>query len=307
MKAVVCTGYGAPEVLQLRDVDKPAPRPNEVLIKVRATTVSAGDVKIRSFDVPWWQWPFARLYLGLWRPKNAILGMELAGEVEAIGADVTRFEVGDRVVGASLWSGCGYAEYNCMPEDTLLGVIPPKVSFEQAAPIVGGGLTALVVLEQANIRPDQNVLVYGASGSVGTYAVQIAKSLGATVTGVCSRGNLEMVTSLGADVVVDYTGDDFTHGDETYDVVFDAVDKLDPRRGKRALKEGGIYLNVAKSSGGMGTGREHGERLAILTGMLQSGALRTVVDRRYALHELVEAHGYVEKGHKKGNVIISLE
>ncbi len=307
MRAVLCTSYGKPEVLQLGDVEIPTPKAKGVLIRVRAATVSSGDVKIRSFAVSKREWLFARLYLGLLKPRNAILVMELAGEIEAVGKDVTQYEVGDRVFGATIWSGFGgYAEYNCMPEDTALEVIPANLSYQDAAPVAGGGLTAQIILEKANIQSGQQVLIYGASGSVGSYAVQLARNLGAHVTGVCSSTNLELVESLGAEKVIDYTRKDFTASGKTYDVIFDAVDKLQPSHGEKALKKTGIYLNVVTSTGGGGTGREHSKRLADLACLLESGTLRTVVDRNYPLENIVEAHRYVEKGHKTENVVIPL-
>jgi NADPH:quinone reductase-like Zn-dependent oxidoreductase len=307
MRAVVTTKYGPPEVLQLREVEKPTPRANEVLVKVHATTVSAGDIKMRSLNLPAAQKLMARLFLGLRKPKKDILGMELAGTVEAVGENVTRFRKGNEVFGSTLWSGLGgYAEYNCIPEDGVIAIKPANVTFEEAAPFAGGGLIAAKILGMGSIGPGQNVLIYGASGSVGTYAVQIAKHFGAHVTGVCSTGNLELVKSLGADQVIDYTRDDFAKSGETYDVIFDAVDKLPPSLGKKALKETGSYLNVAKSSGGMGKGSEHVEFLVFLKELIEAGEIRSIIDRIYTLEQIVEAHRYVEAGHKSGNVVITL-
>jgi NADPH:quinone reductase-like Zn-dependent oxidoreductase len=309
MKAIVATKYGTPEVLQLREIEKPTPRSNEVLIRNHATTVSAGDVRMRSFNVPRSQWLFARLYLGLRKPSRAaILGMELAGEVEAVGADVTKFKVGDRVFASTLWSGFGgYAEYKCMPEDGMLAIMPPNMAFEEAAPLLGGGLTAAKILRENNIQAGQDMLIYGASGSVGTYAIQIAKHFGANATAVCSTANLDLMKSLGADAVVDYTQEDFTRSGATYDVIFDAVDKLSLSESRGSLKEGGTYLNVDSSSGGMGKSEDHIGYLAFLKGLAEAGDLVSVIDRTYPLERIVEAHRYVETGHKKGNVVVALD
>lgn len=308
MRAIVYEEYGPPGVLQLREVEKPTPRDNEVLIKIFATTVSSGDVRMRSFTVPRSEWLFARLYLGVFGPRRKILGMELAGEIEAVGKDVTLFKKGGRVFASTLWSDFGgYAEYKFMREDNVLALMPVGMSFEEAAAVPSGGITALRILrDRVDIRGGEKVLIYGASGAVGTAAVQIAKYFGAEVTGVCSTANLGMVRSLGADEVIDYTVEDFAEGGEVYDVVFDAVDKMG-ERSKRALKKTGTFLNVRIDSGSMGKPSEAREDLVFLKGLCEAGKFRAVVDRRYPLEQIVEAHRYVERGHKKGNVVITLE
>jgi len=313
VKAIVCTEYGSPDVLELRDVAKPVPGDHEVLIKVYATTAHRGDVRIRRFDVPRGQRFMARLILGFTRPKNPILGMELAGVVESVGKDVTLFKPGDEVFGFTGWGLGAYAEYACIREkprksvtkDGMLAMRPANMTLQEAAAgVATGGATALRVLRKASIKAGQKVLIYGASGSVGTYAVQLAKSLGADVTAVCSTANLELAGSLGAGRVIDYTEQDFTEGEETYDVVFDAVGKLSSSRGKRALKTNGVYLNVNRDSGSGGGGSA--DDLVFLKELIETGKVRAVIDRRYPLEEIVEAHRYVEQGHKKGHVIISV-
>ena len=306
MKTIVCTKYGPPEVLIIQEVEQPTPRNDEVLIKIYATSVHRGDSRMRSLDIPGpgWQKILARLFLGIRKPRNAVLGMELSGKIESVGKNVSRFKAGDEVFASTVWSGFGaYAEYKCMPEDGVLTLKPSNMSFAEAAVIPSGGITTLGVVKMAHIEPGQKMLIYGASGSVGTFAVQIAKAYGAIVTGVCSTANLDLVRSLGADHVIDYTKEDFTQSDEKYDIVFDAVDKVPPAEAKKSLKPHGIYLNIDASSDKIKK-KDINLLLEELKDIIEAGQLTAAIDRTYPFEEIVEAHRYVDKGHKRGNVAV---
>jgi len=320
MKAIVCTAYGTPDVLQLRDVEKPIPKDNEVRVRIRASVVTPADCAFRKAD------PFAvRFVYGFLRPRNAILGVELSGEVESAGKDVTLFSPGDQVYGVSTRSFGSHAEYICLPEDAVLTAKPANMTYEAAAGICDGALTALVFLRDvAAVRYGQRVLINGASGAVGAYAVQLAKHMGAEVTGVCSGANAELAASLGAGDVIDYTRVDFTKSGRTYDVILDAVGKSSFTRCKGVLKPGGIYLStvptpalllrtLAASLRGRGGRRakfiaaglrQNKTNLLYLKALAEAGELRPVIDRRYPLEQAAEAHRYVETGRKKGNVVL---
>lgn len=322
MKAIVCTAYGSPEVLQIKEVEKPVPKANEVLIKIHATTVTVADFRIRSFTVPISFWIPARIMLGILKPKKPILGLELAGEIELVGSDVTLFKTGDTVFAASISNFGAYAEYVCLPERGMIATKPINSSYGEAAALPIGALTALHYLQKAGIQQGQKILVYGASGSVGTYTVQLAKHFGAEVTGVCSSANLQLIKSLGADKVIDYTAVDFPQKLETYDVVFVAIDQIPFSTCNSILKKNGVYVNVtapmksfqmiwaAITSNKKIVVGDHSTNkaadLVYLKEMVESGALKIIIDRTYSLDQIVDAHRYVELGHKKGNVVITV-
>lgn len=323
MKAVVCTKYGPPEVLQIQEVEQPIPKDNEVLVNIYATTVSAADYKLRSLDLPAAIRLPVRLMLGLRKHRKAILGMELSGKIESIGKDVRSFKKGDQVFAASLQTFGAYAEYICLPEDGPIALKPTNITFEEAAAIPIGARTAYHQLKTiANVQPEQKVLIYGASGSVGTYAVQLAKYFGAEVTAVCSTANIEMVKALGADTVIDYTKPDYTKQFESYDIIFVTIDKCPFSSCIKALTNKGIYLNVGRPLKSLpmlwtslnssikivvGTNSpETAEALNTLKSMVEEGQLKVVIDRSYLLDQIVEAHQYADQGHKKGNLVITV-
>ncbi|MDP5273714.1 NAD(P)-dependent alcohol dehydrogenase [Chengkuizengella axinellae] len=307
MRGIVYEKYGAPEVLHIKELRKPTPKQSEVLIKVYTTTVTKGDVRMRSFSVPPFQWLFARMYLGMLKPKRSILGMELAGEIEEVGEHVTKFKVGDMVFASTFEVDFGgYAEYKCIPEDGVLALKPDKLSFGEAAASVGAGMSAIRCLQKSNIQKGQEVLIYGASGAVGSSAVQIATNhYGSIVTAVCSKKNLELAKSLGAEHIVDYTKQDITQLNKKYDVIFDAVDKLPKSKAKKVLKKTGVYLNVHKDTNSSYS-KTRVEELLKIRKLMVEDKFKPYIDRVYPMEEIVEAHRYVDLGHKKGNVVIEI-
>jgi NADPH:quinone reductase-like Zn-dependent oxidoreductase len=306
MKAIVYTEYGPPDVLHLMKVEKPVPKSSEVLIKVYATAVHSGDCRMRSLDlvgVPFSQRILARLVLGATKPRKPILGLWLSGEIETAGKNVKRFRVGDKVYARTpdLQFGA-YAQYTCLPEKSIMALKPTNVTYEEAVAVPFGGLTALYFLRKGEIRSGHKVLIYGASGAVGTSAVQLAKYYGAEATGVCSTSNLELVRSLGAERAVDYTQEDFTKGNGLFDIIFDAVGKISYSKSKGALEPEGKYVSVVAS----GHAKMESEDLVLLTRLVETGKLKPVIDRCYPLEQMAEAHRYVDQGHKKGNVVITV-
>lgn len=322
MKAITYSTYGPPEVLQIEEVAKPSPNDNEVLIKSHATTVTSGDWRVRSLNVPVGFGLLSRLFFGVSKPRQPILGTELAGEIESVGKNVTKFNVGDQVFlfsGASM--GC-YVEYKCMPEDGAVALKPANLSYDEAAAISFGGTTALDFFKRGKLQSGENVLINGASGGVGTAAVQLAKHFGAEVTGVCSTTNMDLVKSLGADHVIDYTKEDFAKNGRTYDVVVDTAGTAPFSRIKDSLKERGRLLLILGGLPDMlhipwvwmtsnkkiiaGPASEKAEDLHFLAKLAEAGKFKPVIDRRYPFEQIVEAHRYVDTGRKKGNVIITL-
>jgi 2-desacetyl-2-hydroxyethyl bacteriochlorophyllide A dehydrogenase len=316
MKAAVYTQYGLPNVLQLKEVPKPTPKDHEILLRIKATAVNSGDVRLRKAD------PFAvRLFFGLLKPKVNMLGSVFSGEVESVGKQVKRFIVGDEVFGHTDLSFGAYAEYICLPEGGSLALKPAEISYHEAAVIPFGGVTALHFLKRALIKPNQKVLIVGASGAVGSAAVQLAKSFGAIVTAVCSTTNIDLVKSIGADNVIDYTKEDFTQNEEIYDLIFDAVKTISISRSLKSLAKNGIMVLSAAGMKEMlqglwisltrkqkvmtGVIRHSSADIIFLKGLIETGKFKPVVDRTYSLEQISEAHAYVEKGHKRGNVAVT--
>jgi len=325
MKAIVWTKYGPPDVLQFQEIEKPAPKANEVLIKVHATTVTAGDCEMRSLKFPLYLSLLMRIVIGIRKPTRVtILGQELAGEIEAIGNEVSKFKVGDQVFGSAGFSTGTYAEYVCLPEEHDEGVLtikPENMTYAEAATVTTGGLEALHFLRKGNIQPGHKILINGAGGSIGTYGIQLAKHFGAEVTAVDSGGKFEMLSSIGADHVIDYTQEDFTKNDQTYDVIFDVVGRSPFSQSINSLEEEGVYLLANPTPVKMIRGawisrrssrkvvyemtKQKTEDLIFLRELIEQKEITTIIDLCYPLEQIVEAHKYVETGQKKGNVVIT--
>ena len=323
MKAIICTKYGPPEVLKIKELEKPIQGDTEILIKIYATTVTVADSRVRGFNVPLSFWLPARLALGIRKPRKSILGLELSGVIESVGNNVQSFKAGDHIFANAGHNRFGaYAEYCCLPENACIALKPANLNFEEAAALTFGGITALHFLRKGKIKPGDKLLIYGASGSVGTYAVQLAKYFGAEVTGVCSTGNLEMVKSLGADNVIDYTKTDFLESGEKYDAIFDTVGKAPIAMTIKSLKPNGRYIHAVttpateiKIRSGLlfsskklvgGSFMPDNEQINFLKKLAKEGKIKPVIDRIYDLDQIVEAHRYVDLGHKKGNVVIKI-
>lgn len=324
MKAIICPKYGPPEVLQMVQLKKPVPKDNEVLIKITATTVNGADARIRGavfpslFNLP------IRLFMGFKGPRKKILGVELAGEIESTGKNVTQFNIGDKVFASSGAGFGGHAEYICLKENSVMAIKPSNMTFEEAAAVPHCALAALYFLKKANVSSGQKVLIYGASGGIGTFAVQIAKYFKAEVAGVCSTTNIDLVKSLGASKVIDYTKENLTESGEKYDVIFDTVGKGPVKDCINSLKPEGLYLSAvhmepARILAGNRAKRKSGkkviagiasyttENLNFLKELIESGKMKSVIDKNYTFNQMVEAHAYVDTGHKKGHVVITVE
>ena len=319
MKAIITTKYGSPDVLQLKEVDKPTPKENEVLIRICATTVTAGDCELRALKFSFWMRLLMRLGFGLRRPRKRISGQELAGEIESVGKNVEKFSEGDQIFASAGFKFGAYAEYVCLPSKYVMAKKPTNMTYEEAAAVITGGFNSLYFLKKANIKSGQKVLIRGASGSIGTFAIQLAKYYGAEVTGVGNPKSLEMMKSLGADKVIDYTKEDYTKSGETYDVIFDVIGKSSFSGSVRLLKENGIFL-LANAGGAkvrklLTSGQKvitgkgliyKTEDLIFLRELIEAGKIKSAIDRSYPLEQIADAHRYVDKGEKAGNVVITI-
>jgi len=330
MKAILNTEYGSPDVFHLTEIEKPLPKDNEILIRIHATSVNFGDTMARNFkaitphqfNMPFLIWLMAKISFGLKKPKITILGNEFAGEIEAIGSEVKIFRLGDQVFGYTGEKMGAYAEYLSIPENGVLAIKPPNLTYVEAAGVPYGAIMALSLLRRVNIKPGQKVLINGASGGIGSAAVQIAKNFGAEVTGVCSTQKVEFLRSIGTDKVIDYTKEDFTKNGETYDLIFDILGRSSFSRCKSSLKPNGIHLFASfkmkqllqmlmpSRSGGRkvicALSPVKGEDLVSIKELIEEGKFKPIIDRCFPLEQIAEAHRYVEKGHKKGNVVISV-
>lgn len=304
MKAIIYERYGPPKVLKIKDIEKPIPKDDEILVKIYSATVTSGDVRLRSSDFPPLFWLPARLIFGLFKPKKKILGHELAGVVEEVGNSVTKFKVGDSVFGTTTMLNTGsYAEYICLPQKWKNGVVglkPENLTFQESAALPVGAMTAMYLLEKANLTNGQSVLIYGASGNVGSYAVQMANQKESLVTGVCSMANFEMVKTLGAENLIDYKKEDFSKRKEKFDIVFDAVGKTTKAKAKKVLKSGGSFVSVNMLT------KEKIENLRSIKALAEDGKLKPFIDKSFKLDDIEKAHEYVETGRKRGNVVIEI-